>query len=227
VEIRPADDADGVAARRAVAVLSVGAARLSIDVAELRPLMFQPMPVGRRLATLFGSAVGQVLTASGDTELLDQHGVGHYLVGLVELVLRSALRSHLHRADIAGARCREAIEYVNQHLADPDLSAERVADALFISRRRLYQLFNDGGGIAGRIRRLRIERAKELLIDPALAHAGIGELSRQCGFVNPGHFSRAFRKMVGQTPSEYREHRLDSTGSTVEGDRGDQSPEQG
>lgn len=209
VEIQPADD-------RAVAVLTVATARLSIDFAELRPLLFQPVPVDRPLAALFGAALAQVLTQA---DTLDQHGVGHYLVGLVELLLRSALASHLHRADTAAARCREAIEYVKQHLADPDLTAERVADALFISRRRLYQLFDDGEGISGRIRRLRIERAKELLGDPARARAGIGELSRQCGFVNSAHFSRTFRKLVGQTPREYR--------SGLEGDGGDQAAEQG
>ncbi|HEY0807410.1 MAG TPA: helix-turn-helix transcriptional regulator [Pseudonocardiaceae bacterium] len=115
----------------------------------------------------------------------------------------------------------EAIEYVNRHLADPDLTAERVADALFISRRRPYQLFDDGDGISGRIRRMRIERAKELLADPARARAGIGELARQCGFVNSAHFSRTFRKIVGQTPREYR------VGSAVEGDGRDQPSEHG
>ncbi|HEX4705724.1 MAG TPA: helix-turn-helix transcriptional regulator [Pseudonocardiaceae bacterium] len=212
VAIQLADD-------HAVAVLTVATTRLSIDFAELQPLMFQPVPVEPPLAVLFGSAVGQLLAVRG---AVDQHGAGHYLVGLVELLLRSALRSHLLRADTAAARYREAIEYVQRHLSDPDLTAERVADALFVSRRRLYQLFDDGEGISGRIRRLRIERAKEMLGDPARARAGIGELSRQCGFVNSAHFSRTFRKLVGQTPREYREARLG-----VEGHGGDHPSEQG
>ncbi len=211
VEIRPVgvEDIDA----RAVAVLTIAASRLTIDVAELRPLMFQPVPVQRPIAALFGSAVAQLLAVN---DVLDQHGVTHYLAGLAELVLRSALRSQLNQAGNA-ARRREAIEYVTRHLADPDLTADRVADALFLSRRRLYQLFDDGDGISGRIRRLRIERAKDLLADPTRARTGIGDVARQCGFVNSAHFSRTFRKIVGRTPGEFR--------SGVEVDRRDQASE--
>jgi AraC-like DNA-binding protein len=193
--------------RRMIVVLTAATHRLSISFAELQPLMWTPVPVDRALHTLFSSAVGHLLAAVRSDPAggpLDAHGVGHHLLGLAELVLRSALREQLHRADTAAARRREAVTYVNAHLADPELSAERVADALFISRRRLYQLFDDGEGISGRIRRLRIERAKELLADPTRSMQGIGELSRQCGFTNSAHFSRTFRKIVGQTPREYR-----------------------
>lgn len=211
VEIRPVGVEDIEA--RAVAVLTVGTSQLTIDVGELRPLMFQPVPVERPIAGLFSSAVARLLAVN---DVLDPHGVAHYLAGLAELVLRSALRGQLNQAGNA-ARRREAIEYVTRHLADPDLTADRVAAALFLSRRRLYQLFDDGDGISGRIRRLRIERAKDLLADPTRARAGIGEVARECGFVNSAHFSRTFRKIVGTTPGEYR--------SGPEIDRRDQAPE--
>lgn len=79
-----------------------------------------------------------------------------------------------------------------------------MAEALFISRRRLYQLFDDGQGVSERIRGLRIDRAKALLADPAKAARGIGEIAKDCGFVSAAHFSRTFRQVVGRTPSEFR-----------------------
>jgi AraC-like DNA-binding protein len=199
LELRSADDGAGVA------VLTVAAHRLSIDFAELQPLMFQQIAVRRPLAALFSAAVTQLLGAAARPHVVDQHGAAHYLTGLMELVVRSALAARLHREDAAAARYSQAIEYVAEHLADPELSAERVADALFISRRRLYQLFDDGDGVSGRIRRMRVERAKELLADPTRMSYGIGELARMCGFVNPAHFSRTFHRIVGQTPREYRD----------------------
>lgn len=216
VELRAPDDGG----RTGVVVLTVAAHRLSIDVAELQPLMFQQVVVRRPVEALFSSAVAHLLGAAGEPEAVDPHGAAHYLIGLAELLLRSALRADLHRADTAAARHREAIDYVNRHLADPDLSAERIADELFISRRRLYQLFDDGDGISGRIRRMRIERAKQLLADPTRTSYGIGELARQCGFVNSAHFSRTFRKIVGQTPREFRD-------SVAEVGGGDQAAEDG
>ena len=216
VELRAPEDGG----RTGVVVLTVAAHRLSIDVAELQPLMFHQVVVSRPVEALFSSAVAHLLGAAGAPETVDPHGAAHYLVGLAELVLRSALHADLHRADTAAARHREAIDYVNRHLADPDLSAERIADELFISRRRLYQLFDDGDGISGRIRRMRIERAKQLLADPTRTSYGIGELARQCGFVNSAHFSRTFRKIVGQTPREFRD-------SVAEVGGGDQAAEDG
>ena len=213
VELRAPDDGG----RTGVVVLTVAAHRLSIDVAELQPLMFQQVVVRRPVEALFSSAVAHLLGAAGEPDAVDPHGAAHYLVGLAELLVRSALRAEPRRD---ATRYREAIDYVNRHLADPDLSAERIAEELFISRRRLYQLFDDGDGISGRIRRMRIERAKQLLADPTRTSYGIGELARQCGFVNSAHFSRTFRRIVGQTPKQYRE-------SVAEVGGGDQAAEDG
>jgi AraC-like DNA-binding protein len=216
VELRAPEDGG----RTGVVVLTVATHRLSIDVAELAPLMFQQVVVRRPVEALFSSAVAHLLAVAGEPEAVDPHGVAHYLIGLAELLLRSALRAESHHADTAAARYRDAIDYVNRHLADPELSAERIAEELFISRRRLYQLFDDGDGISGRIRRLRIERAKQLLADPTRSAYGIGELARQCGFVNSAHFSRTFRRIVGSTPREYRD-------SVAEVGGGHQPPEDG
>jgi AraC-like DNA-binding protein len=198
------------AGRGGTVLLTVATTKLSISFTELRPLMFRQVPVDPPLQTLFASAVSHLLTAEG----LDPHGVRPYLTGLAELVLRSALRTELDRADAIATRRREAVEYIKANLSDPALTADRIADALFISRRRLYQLFDDGDGVSGRIRQLRIDRAKELLADPAHAARGIGEISKQCGFANAAHFSRTFRKSVGDSPSDYRDALLKSTDVT-------------
>ncbi|WP_285501467.1 helix-turn-helix domain-containing protein [Actinokineospora sp. NBRC 105648] len=188
--------------RHGVVLLTVAANRLSVGFGELRPLLFQPVPVTRGLQALFSSSIAHLLAAA---DTLDTNGARAYLTGLAELVLRTALRTELDRADAIATRRRDAVDYIRLHLADPALTAERIADALFISRRRLYQLFDDGDGVSGRIRAMRVERAKELLADPAQGVRGIGEISRQCGFANAAHFSRTFRKSVGQTPRDYRE----------------------
>ncbi|HEV7648306.1 MAG TPA: AraC family transcriptional regulator [Actinophytocola sp.] len=193
------------AGRHGTVLLTVATGKLSISFGELRPLLFRPVPVERPLQTLFAAAVAHLLVVA---DSLDQHGIRPYLTGLAELVLRSALRTELNRADAIATRRRDAVEYIKENLADPALSADRIADALFISRRRLYQLFDDGDGVSGRIRQLRIDRARELLGDPAHAVKGIGEISRQCGFANAAHFSRTFRKVVGETPRDYRDRIL-------------------
>lgn len=188
-----------------VVMLTVSAARLSVGFAELRPLMFQPVEVSPALRAVFANAVASVVAAS---DALDPHGLRHHLLGLAELVLRSALRAELDRVDAHVARRREAVEYIRAHLSEPTLGAERIAEALYISRRRLYQLFDDGQGVSERIKAMRIDHAKTLLTDPAKASRGIAEISKDCGFVSATHFSRTFRQAVGQTPREFRERAL-------------------
>jgi AraC-like DNA-binding protein len=188
-----------------VVMLTVPAARLSIGFGELRPLMFQPVHVEAALRAVFASAIAHVLGAG---PALDPHGVEHYLRGLAELVLRSALRTELNRVDALAARRREALAYIRANLADPALGADQIARALFISRRRLYQLFDDGQGVSERIRAMRLDHAKALLTDPAKGAKGIGEISKACGFISAAHFSRTFRKAVGQSPREFRDQAL-------------------
>ncbi|GAA3004470.1 helix-turn-helix transcriptional regulator [Actinokineospora diospyrosa] len=193
-----------VRVRGGVVLIAVATGKLSVGFTELKPLLFQPVPLERGLQALVASSVAHLIGVPA----LDPHGARAYVLGLAELVLRSALRTELDRADALATRRRAAVEYIRSHLADPGLSADRIAEALFISRRRLYQLFDDGEGVSGRIRAMRLERAKELLGDPVLGARGIGEISRQCGFANAAHFSRTFRKVVGEAPSDYRERVL-------------------
>jgi AraC-like DNA-binding protein len=201
VRARPAE----TPGQHGTVLLTVSTNKVSISFGELRPLMFQPVRLERPLQTLFAASVAHLVVVA---DSLDAHGIKAYLTGLAELVLRSALRSELDRADAIATRRRAAIDYIKANLSDPNLSAERIADALFISRRRLYQLFDDGDGVTGRIRAQRIERAKELLADPVHAAKGIGEISKQCGFANAAHFSRTFRKLVDETPREFRDRML-------------------
>jgi AraC-like DNA-binding protein len=193
------------AGRGGTVLLTVATSKLSIGFSELRPLLFQPVQLERPLQTLFAASVAHLLVVAN---MLDPHGIRTYLTGLAELVLRSALRTELDRVDAIASRRRAAIDYIREHLSDPGLSAERIADALFISRRRLYQLFDDGDGVSGRIRAQRIDRAKQLLGDPTHGGKGIGEISRLCGFTNAAHFSRTFRKLAGETPREFRDRLL-------------------
>ena len=48
--------------------------------------------------------------------------------------------------------------------------------------------------------RVRMERAKELLLDPAMKNY---EIAEQVGFADPHYFGSAFKKYTGMTPTEY------------------------
>lgn len=95
--------------------------------------------------------------------------------------------------------------YIDEHLADPDLSADEIAQAHFISRRYLYRLFEaEHVGVSERIRLRRLQECADRLADPLCAREGIFEVALRWGFANPAHFSRCFRATFGMSPREYR-----------------------
>jgi AraC-like DNA-binding protein len=49
----------------------------------------------------------------------------------------------------------------------------------------------------------RIERSKKLLRQP---NAYITDIAYRCGFADPKYFSKCFKKLTGQTPSEFQKN---------------------
>jgi AraC-like DNA-binding protein len=96
--------------------------------------------------------------------------------------------------------------FINQHLADRQLSPTTIAAAHHMSLRSLQQLFHDEGlTVAGWIRQRRLERCRRDLADPSLAARPIAAIAAHWGFSSAADFSRTFRAVHGLAPSDYRE----------------------
>lgn len=96
-----------------------------------------------------------------------------------------------------------ARRYIDARVADPALSAERVAAALGCSRATLYRAFEACGQAVGEwIRETRLSRARSLLERrPAISTARVAAYT---GFASARHFHRAFKARFGMTPGEFR-----------------------
>ena len=95
-----------------------------------------------------------------------------------------------------------AIAAIKLRLGDRDLSPGSIASDIKVSRSRLYRLFADEGGIGGLVLRLRLEASFRALIDHPRVTGLIAEVAARHGFKNSSHFSRAFARHFGHTPSE-------------------------
>jgi AraC family transcriptional regulator, positive regulator of tynA and feaB len=86
-----------------------------------------------------------------------------------------------------------------------DLTPGRVAESHGISKRYLHHLFSRANTTFGNeLMRLRLESARRLLSDKRFGAVSVGEVSARCGFVEPSHFARRFRKAFGQGPLQFR-----------------------
>ncbi|GGZ42941.1 helix-turn-helix domain-containing protein [Streptomyces bluensis] len=95
--------------------------------------------------------------------------------------------------------------FIEQHLADPDMTPQTIADAHHISLRHLQQLLTeDDTSPAAWIRHRRLERCRLDLANPHLNTRPIQTIAERWGFTNPTHFSRLFRTTYGIPPRDYR-----------------------
>ena len=134
----------------------------------------------------------------------DTAELGQVWISLINMLVRSLLREDTNGTDTAGARRLQLQHHIRTNLADPLLSPPRIADALHVSRRTLYAALSPHDeGIAAEIRRQRLERARELLLD-ASRQRSVAEIAVAVGLPNAAHFSRLFRAHYGHTPSDLR-----------------------
>lgn len=99
----------------------------------------------------------------------------------------------------------ELRDWIDEHLADPDLSLRRIAEAHFVSPRYVQGLFGrNQETVTGWIRSRRLERCRRELAAPGSAGEQVAAVGRRWGFPDPAHFSRAFKAHFGVPPTRYR-----------------------
>lgn len=102
------------------------------------------------------------------------------------------------------ARMTRIKRMIEENLADPGFSAEKIARMAGVSRSRLYAMFEPLGGVAGYTRERRLRRAFTALTHPRHGHRPIYDIALASGFLSESAFSRAFRRRFGVSPRELR-----------------------
>lgn len=192
------------------------------DHARLMVMMFPyeaiPLPpeyvnqlsaIRLKAGTGMTAAVGPFIQGlAGNMEILAGPS-GSRLIGNALDLVTTMLHSEL---DLAGDGMRphslliaSVREYIEAHLADPQLTPASIAAAHFISTRHLHNLFHETGvTVATWIRHQRLEHIRRELRDPLNAGASITAVASRWGFPDAAHFSRTFRDAYGQSPSIWR-----------------------
>ena len=96
-----------------------------------------------------------------------------------------------------------AKEFIKEHQGD-ELSLGQVAKAVNTSTFYFCKMFKKVTGLnfTDYVSRVRIEKAKNLLLNPNLR---VSEIAYEVGFQSLTHFNRMFKRILGLSPTEYRE----------------------
>lgn len=127
------------------------------------------------------------------------------LLDLLAASFASAYETPLSEASLGSVRRARVNAFIEEHLADPDLTPAAIAQALRISPRYLRKLMAEQGETASSLilRRRLEECAREL--QSAGRHArSITEVAFSWGFNSTTHFARVFKSKYGVAPRDYR-----------------------
>jgi len=96
----------------------------------------------------------------------------------------------------------KARQFIGEHYAE-DISLGQVSSIVNTSRFYFCKQFRKAAGLSfiEFVSRTRIEKAKNLLLNPNLR---ISEIAFAVGFQSLTHFNRVFKQIVGQSPTKYR-----------------------
>ena len=96
----------------------------------------------------------------------------------------------------------KARAFIHEHQTE-ELSLGQVAKAVNMSSYYFCKMFKKVTGInfTDYVARVRIEKSKNLLLNPNLR---VSEIAFEVGFQSLTHFNRVFKKILGQSPTDYR-----------------------
>ena len=99
----------------------------------------------------------------------------------------------------------EICYFINEHLSNPHLTPEFIADSHFISTRQLYNVFQETGvSVAQWIKQRRLTECRRDLADPLHAALSVAQIASRWSFDEAAYFSRIFKENFGMPPSEWR-----------------------
>ncbi|TYP73183.1 response regulator [Paenibacillus methanolicus] len=213
-QIRGALEAGNLPQARSVLADYLGQLRqfesFGLAEADLRLREFQVLlgdlaaELGARLEPLPGAGAGGRVEGGGGPDFAD--------FAQFEAAMTATLQHHGERIleKASGSRpfqIADVRDYIDRYYFE-DIKISMFTEKHYLSREYLMKLFKQqyGVGIHEYMQKVRMDKAKELLGDPALK---IQEISEMLGYKDKNYFSKAFRTYCGLSPSDYRAARCD------------------
>jgi two-component system response regulator YesN len=136
---------------------------------------------------------------------LSSYETFHDLLFWCEQFVKKAIEYFNNRKKIPNKQFVDrAREFIEMNYSREDLNLNIIANEVHISHCYLSQIFNNvmRKGIADYITEVRIEKSKDFLKENDIK---MYEIANKVGFKDPHYFSLCFKKVVGVSPTEYKE----------------------
>ena len=126
----------------------------------------------------------------------------HEFLSLINLLVRNESESKEQPKTDSNELISNAKNYIRKHYSD-DITMTQVADYVHLNPSYFSKLFRTKTGLTFSVylTDVRISQAKQLLLNPNIK---IYEVCEKVGFSDSVTFNRSFKRVVGVSPSEFR-----------------------
>lgn len=191
--------------------LQVPASQLDARVTSVRNLCVQELTKNSAVGVVLVSLLKGLPRALGSKDPHNLSILRHTVLDLIEVTLREASGN---MSD--GVHARQRVDshmvqrFIETHLSDPELSPAKVAAALNVSVRTVHARFDGLDTTFMRfVRECRLQKIAKCLTDCSGARPRLTDIIFEWGFSDASTFNRAFRKLYGVAPRDYRRKVLD------------------
>lgn len=146
----------------------------------------------------------EILYLATHSQESSYHLIGHLFLIMDALVSGSSSRRRTQGGKRAQYYANEAVAFISQNYSRA-ITVEDMARRCNLDRSYFGKVFRDTLGQSPQefLIQYRMEKAAELL---KITELPVGEISRQVGYPNQLHFSRAFKNFYGISPRTYRQN---------------------
>jgi AraC-like DNA-binding protein/ligand-binding sensor protein len=146
------------------------------------------------------------------SRVLSQHqyaGVIRLLEIFAQQLSAAANRIMVQDAEAEPPMIRRAKAYIAGHYGDP-VGLDDIARVMHVSTFYFCKMFRKATGLTftDYLGRIRVERAKNLLLNP---HLRVSEIAYTVGFQSLTHFNRLFHRLTGESPTSFRDSAMSRT----------------
>jgi AraC family transcriptional regulator, positive regulator of tynA and feaB len=147
------------------------------------------------------AAVGSLDLSSCDLLTVPQETLAESIATLLKLAIGPETGAPVRQPMLFNRLMRT----LQNRFHEADLSPRSVAAEHHISTRSVHYAFASAQTtFVERLMRLRLERAHLMLSDLHLFDLPVAEVAARCGFADPSHFARRFRRQFGRSPLQFR-----------------------
>ncbi|WP_415183247.1 helix-turn-helix domain-containing protein [Phaeovulum sp.] len=195
------------AASNELAVLKIPKKALSEKIRDPDRFCARIIDARSGLPGLF-TVMMQQLQALSDTEGHAATVLGRQIIEVLALALDDTIgEQDSVKTAVRAGHLRRAEQVIRQNLSNADLSPDLISNACGISKRYLHELFSDTNKTVSQfIREERLIAARDTIsTNKSLSMA---EIAYRFGFSDQAQFSRLFRALFGQKPTDWQKRRL-------------------